>query len=69
MKIKDKKKSPSNQMPYPLHYMSLTDNSEWIFGTYKLNGYIMFFLFLFFIEPFLLMVPKLHLSTQQITVA
>ena len=26
-----------NQMPYPLCYVSLLDNSEWIFRTYKPN--------------------------------
>ena len=71
----------SNQTPYPLCYVSLTDNSKWILGTYKPNVSIMFFFFftiahmaIFFIEPFWLMVPKLysHLNTwftQQVTVA
>ena len=27
----------SNQTLYPLHHVSLLDNSEWIFGTYKPN--------------------------------
>ena len=27
----------SNQITYPLHYVSLLNNSEWIFGTYKPN--------------------------------
>ena len=27
----------SKQTPYPLRYVSLPDNSEWMFGTYKPN--------------------------------
>ena len=35
--------APSIKTPYPLHHVSLQNNAEWIFGTYKPNVAITFF--------------------------
>ena len=61
--------APSNQMPYPLHHVSLLDYSEGICVTYKPNSHFFFFFYsltianvIFFIKLFWLLILKLYSS-------